>query len=293
MQQNHKSARPPQSNRPAAGGSTTKNASVLFRAGSNNANALATSPSGPLPVLTHSCLSPAQVAKAHAVFLSYCDFDDDLQHLQGGVGGTASATVSPSPALSAAPSMSPKGVQRFLGDLGIIKTESEAKDTIFTLNQSAAIVHRNKKIDDRTGLSSGGAGSVMSGRTTGTEDTVYSSSAATGATGKGGAAGQTLSFPLFLELLTTTFPEQVNGVSKDEELRQTFETLDANSDGVLTPTDMITLVKTLLQDNPGNPDLRAIDSMTLEQLRAAMDEADLDGDGRVTLEDFVKILTTA
>jgi Ca2+-binding EF-hand superfamily protein len=187
--------------------------------------------------------------------------------------------------------MTPKGVQRFLGDLGIIKTESEAKDAIFTLNQSAAIAHRNKKIDDRMGLSSGGGGSVMSGRTTGTEDTAYSSSAATGAAA-GKTAGQTLSFPLFLELLTTTFPEHV-GMSKDDELRHTFDTLDANGDGVLTPSDITTLVKALIQDTPGNPDLRAIEAMTLEQLRAAMDEADLDGDGRVTLDDFVKILTTA
>jgi Ca2+-binding EF-hand superfamily protein len=286
QQQQSRSARPPQTTRPA-GSSTAKTASVLFRAESHNA--APTTVTGPLPVLSHSCLSPAQVAKAHAFFLSYCDFDNEQQHRQG--GGAVSVGVSPSPAALSAPSMTPKGVQRFLGDLGIIKTESEAKDAIFTLNQSAAIAHRNKKIDDRMGLSSGGGGSVMSGRTTGTEDTVHSSSAATGAAA-GKAAGQTLSFPLFLELLTTTFPEHV-GMSKDDELRHTFDTLDVNGDGVLTPSDITTLVKALIQDTPGNPDLRAIEAMTLEQLRAAMEEADLDGDGRVTLDDFVKILTTA
>lgn len=264
------SVNPPSTSRPTG---TRVNKSYRSATGGNV-------PCSPPPPLVHSCLSPAQIAKAHAAFLGYCESDSAQR--------AASSPLS----TTAQPVMSAKSVQVFLGDLGIIKTESEAKDVIFTLNQSAAIAHRNKKIDERACLSSGGGGSVMSGRTT----TSTADEEANHAAGGRHANSQTLSFPLFVELLTTTFTSTAGGgmdSSREAELHQAFQSLDTNGDGVLSSSDVRTLVGSLLVDNPSNSDLRALEKMTAEQLSSAIAEADIDGDGRVTLEDFIRILTTA
>lgn len=223
----------------------------------------------------HPFLSAVQVVKAKATFTTYCV-------ASGSVTAAAASGVNSQDTSLPPFSMNAKGVQLFLADLNVVVTENEAKDMIFTLNQSPATLQKNRDVDRSFAQST-----LMSGRTdaTGSE----AGSPTSRMNGAGGKSQFMLSFPLFLELLIMTHKDG----SRDHELQSAFRTLDTDGDCVLTESDVRSALAQLLGEIPHNEDLQHLAKMTTEQWARILSDADLDGDGVVTVEDFMKILTTS
>lgn len=71
-----------------------------------------------------------------------------------------------------------------------------------------------------------------------------------------------------------------------------FRIMDADRDGALSVSDIRSSVKELLRSGLVSDDLRQLSRMSTLELRIAMHEVDLDGDGIVTLRDLERVLQT-
>lgn len=237
-------------------------------------NAMAPLITSHLPFLSQSQISKAQQAFQHYLELS-------VKH-----------SASPSPQTAADSSnlqeddyraqpmtgLSARGVQQFLSDIGITKTEAEAKDIIFTLQQSHSVTQRN----DAAALSSASSADDQPPRAASPTSTLTSA---------------TLPFHAFLELLLTC-PDEGAATSCESELTNCFRVMDCDGDGVLSGDDVHRVVERIAADidcgtMPMQRDIAALQLMDPDLLAELIAEADLDGDDRVTLSDFIAALTTA
>ena len=83
-------------------------------------------------------------------------------------------------------------------------------------------------------------------------------------------------FRLFLEVLQMNIGNEVEEV----ELQQTWRSLDTDGDGVLSSDEFMAALKSVV----GMP------HMTPAEVMEALAQADFDSDGKVSFEDFVRIM---
>lgn len=287
----------------------------------NNTTQIGGSPDAPR---LHPFLSPAQVARAHNAFLNYCRAS--AAHTNGAASSATAVSAAGSPSLaqhsSSTLKLDAKGVQLFLADIGVTVTESQAKDMIFNLHQSASITQKNKDIDaawqqQQSITQQQAAGTCSSqelsllqqtlpfnealpnGSVAGGGSALVSSRSLSPATGKAPPVNKTVStsflpFELFLELLMMTYDSvDARGAARQSELQQAFQSMDLDGDGQLSERDVKMMVERLLIDNPQNRTLQTLAAMQPELLMQLIQDADLNGDGSVSMEDFVNVLSTA
>lgn len=112
----------------------------------------------------------------------------------------------------------------------------------------------------------------------------------------------TLTFPQFLHLLRYANLGEEGAPTRPAQLRKetqaVFAALDADGDGALTERDVrAALARLLLEPSSGkgsvlatNEGLLKLAAMHPVELRAALDECDVNADGIVTVDDFVAVM---
>lgn len=109
-------------------------------------------------------------------------------------------------------------------------------------------------------------------------------------------AGRGLPFSLFLFLLQSKLRDDVDDSSmgsKTREIKEVFRALDADRDGVLSDQDIQRALVYLLEEEgiiSDDRDLVELGTMHPVALRAALMECDMNGDGLVTLDDFLTVM---
>ena len=166
----------------------------------------------------HKFLSPAQVQQGWDLYRSYSTVD----------------TVE----------LRPKGLQKFLRDIGIVVSENQARDRIFAMSQSTSTLQKNKDVDARVMGAISQRSEVFFGNNTTTSNNTVPLCDKQG--GSGGKKGELfLTFPCFLELMVATMSD----TSKEDELRCAFHHLDADKDGSIGAKDIKKSVSDLYQDS--------------------------------------------
>ncbi|CBH13290.1 hypothetical protein, conserved [Trypanosoma brucei gambiense DAL972] len=111
-----------------------------------------------------------------------------------------------------------------------------------------------------------------------------------------GSGGETVTFPLFLYILSNAeLGKNFTADVRESEINTLFRTLDVDGDGVVSVDDIQRLLEercslgdTLYEDR----DIRYLRGMNLTELKAALRECDVDEDGAVRLNDFRSVLSS-
>lgn len=102
-----------------------------------------------------------------------------------------------------------------------------------------------------------------------------------------------LNFDLFLSLLQQRLSvAEESASSLNQEAQEVFHALDRDGNGILTDTDIRQCLNTLMIEEgvlAGNRDMLQLASLHPVELRTALEECDVDGDGEVTVSDFVTL----
>lgn len=120
--------------------------------------------------------------------------------------------------------------------------------------------------------------------------------AASGVEGSGVAAGppRGLSFPQFVFLLLQRLsPEEEESAAKDEEAGALFDRLDVDKDTLLSETDLRQFIASIFEFDAvlsQDPGIVRLVTMHPLEIRTALAECDVDGDGAVSKADLIALL---
>merc|ERR1719312_1178473 len=86
-----------------------------------------------------------------------------------------------------------------------------------------------------------------------------------------------IDFPEFLLMMT----QKINTENAEEEIREAFKVFDGDGNGYINRNEL-----SLVMMNIG-------ESLTIQEIQAMIDEADIDGDGQINYEEFYQMMNTS
>ena len=185
-----------------------------------------------------------------------------------------------------------------LQDAGYEYNANEVKDLVFQVQQSQGILKRNQQTDQqqlhgdvpRVAVGTASVADTTLGAPRRTPERTKSAVSAMSAvshadtrTQRGGAAAEdaaaaaVVDFTTFLEILTLNLTDS----NPEPEYRAVWEVLDADGDGLLSADDLALALADL-----------KLPPLSRAELAGALEQADYDCDGRVTLSDFLSTMDT-
>lgn len=86
-----------------------------------------------------------------------------------------------------------------------------------------------------------------------------------------------IDFPEFLSMMAI----KINSENAEDEIREAFKVFDGDGNGYINRTEL-----SLVMMNLG-------EAITLQEIQAMIDEADIDGDGQINYEEFYQMMNTS
>lgn len=267
-----------------------------------------------LPIFSHPIFTTSQLGKAKQAYLRYGVQSESFPSQLDLNSVTTASLFDPPSAFSLTLNLA--GVQLALQALGIVKADSEVKDLMFQLNQSAGITQQNKQLEKK----SAGGGGLHQGGVEGSAGTMPLSSRSAAVLGSqeqpslrspekaatvvvppggGGAAAAVNNSARALSIAGSVAPSSngQNPSSSSSKFRMSFPiflellTMSHPSPNAAASSPAGAAVVRLNQQQQSTQQLLSSPLPTMEEeLRAVFHVLDEDGDGVISSSDFKTIV---